>query len=263
MGFFNFVETFFFVSLAITFVLIMMLVYHFKERLSALEKKSNTIVEIMNNMVKEITMTKQQLVHHPQLLPSSFLQQSSHPVLEHDENEEDSSVSEESDESESESESESDYESEGDSTTYDDLVEEIQQHVNVTHLEEELESVHEEQPENIKRININLSVPSNTVLDGLEDIQEIEHDDAVLEDTIDIDIAEINETEAPIVINKIDGPMMPDLEEVKPVEHHDGEVYRKMEIGALRALVISKGLASDTKKMKKTELIRLLESAHE
>jgi hypothetical protein len=59
MGFFNFIETFFFLSLGITFVLILLLVYHFKQRLTALENKSDTVFDILNNIVKELTETRQ------------------------------------------------------------------------------------------------------------------------------------------------------------------------------------------------------------
>ena len=55
MGFFNFIESFFFISLAITFVLIMMIIYHFKERINVMEKKNETTIEILNNLAKEIT----------------------------------------------------------------------------------------------------------------------------------------------------------------------------------------------------------------
>jgi hypothetical protein len=58
MGFFNFIETFFFISLGITFVLILLLVYHFKQRMSSLEQKCDTMFEIINNMVKELTMLR-------------------------------------------------------------------------------------------------------------------------------------------------------------------------------------------------------------
>ena len=54
MGFFSFIETFFFISLIITFVLLVMLIYHFKQRILKLEDKTNTLVEIVNDIVKEI-----------------------------------------------------------------------------------------------------------------------------------------------------------------------------------------------------------------
>ena len=58
MALFNFIETIFFISLGISFVLILLLVYHFKQRLTALEQKGDTMFEIINNMVKEITNIK-------------------------------------------------------------------------------------------------------------------------------------------------------------------------------------------------------------
>jgi hypothetical protein len=255
MGFFNFVETFFFISLAITFVLIMMLVYHFKERLSALEKKSNTIVDIINNVVKEITLIKHS--HSPSPYPMVSAQYNSNPLCIQSQNVDDDS-----------SES-SEYESDEDSTLYDDLggereeeEAEVKSIVELDVIEDRETRVNEEEePENIKRININLSLPVNEDLDDLEDIQEIEPEDLYLEDKIEN--VEMSENETTVVVNKIDGFNESNLEEAKVVPPVDIEFYRKMEIGALRTLVISKGLATDTKKMKKSDLLRLLESAHE
>ena len=55
MSVFNFIETFFFISLGITFVLISLLIYHFRERIIILEQKNDAMFEIMNNVVKEMT----------------------------------------------------------------------------------------------------------------------------------------------------------------------------------------------------------------
>ena len=62
MGFFNFIETFFFISLGITFVLILLLVYHFKQRVCSLEQKGNTMFEIINGVVKELTNIKKLVI---------------------------------------------------------------------------------------------------------------------------------------------------------------------------------------------------------
>lgn len=51
-------ETIFFVSLSITFVLILLLVSHFKGRLAALEQKTESMYEIINYVTKEITTMK-------------------------------------------------------------------------------------------------------------------------------------------------------------------------------------------------------------
>jgi hypothetical protein len=55
MSVFNLLETFFFISLGITFVLISLLVYHFRQRIMVLEQKNDTMFEIINNVVTEIS----------------------------------------------------------------------------------------------------------------------------------------------------------------------------------------------------------------
>ena len=75
MAIFNFLENFFFISLAITFGLLLMLVYHFKERICLVEKKNDTLNEVLTNVVKEIkylrgqNMYLEQYVHNNQLPP--------------------------------------------------------------------------------------------------------------------------------------------------------------------------------------------------
>ncbi len=59
MGFYNFIETFFYISLGITFILILLLIYHFKQRVTTVEHKYDTMVEIMNHVVKELGNIKQ------------------------------------------------------------------------------------------------------------------------------------------------------------------------------------------------------------
>jgi outer membrane biosynthesis protein TonB len=54
MGFFSFIENFFFISLGIVFILVLLLVYHFKQRMSSVERKGDTMYELVVNMVKEI-----------------------------------------------------------------------------------------------------------------------------------------------------------------------------------------------------------------
>jgi hypothetical protein len=56
---FKFVETFFFFSLAITFALIITLVYHFKKRMENMETKCDTMFDIVQNLAKEVLGFKQ------------------------------------------------------------------------------------------------------------------------------------------------------------------------------------------------------------
>lgn len=62
-GLFSFIESFFFLSIGITFVLILLLVYHFKQRLTLLEQKSETIVSIVNQLTHEMTYMKPMMSH--------------------------------------------------------------------------------------------------------------------------------------------------------------------------------------------------------
>ena len=54
----DFIGTFFFISLGITFILLLLLTIHFQRRLSTIESKEDKLFEIMNNMVKEMTYIK-------------------------------------------------------------------------------------------------------------------------------------------------------------------------------------------------------------
>ena len=50
----SFIENLFYISLAITFVLILFMFYHFKQRISSLEQKTETMFSIVNSVVKEL-----------------------------------------------------------------------------------------------------------------------------------------------------------------------------------------------------------------
>ena len=81
MGFFNFIETFFFISLGITFILMILLIYHFKHRLFSLEKKSDTMFEIINNVVKELTNIKKIVImYETNLMESMEREDNSHHI---------------------------------------------------------------------------------------------------------------------------------------------------------------------------------------
>ena len=54
MGVFNIIETFFFLSLAITFILILLLVNHFKQRINTLEQKCDTMFEVINSILQDV-----------------------------------------------------------------------------------------------------------------------------------------------------------------------------------------------------------------
>ena len=59
-------ETFLFVSLAITFILIVFLVYHFKSRITVVEHKCDTMFEIINNIVVEMNNAQPDIINNSQ-----------------------------------------------------------------------------------------------------------------------------------------------------------------------------------------------------
>ncbi len=231
-------ESVFFITLGISCVLLMMLIYHFKQRISKLESNNETMFEIINNMVQELSAIKTTI--QPHVMPPQFSYPNNQydkidvnidddmpvPMLKQSTKIEESESEEGSDE-ETESEEESDNETEGDSN------------------ETERDS-----DDKIKLINIDVTNIDESV--DVENLSENNDDD-------DNEIVEINEIDN-IQVNKLE-----DSEHLEEKEETDSminkkEVYKRMNVTALKALVVEKGLQSDPHKMKKAELIELLEN---
>tara|TARA_Y100000816_G_scaffold23408_3_gene15087 strand:- start:8130 stop:8756 length:627 start_codon:yes stop_codon:yes gene_type:complete len=128
----GFMDTFFFLSLGIAFVLILLLVYHFKQRLTTTENKCDTMFEIINGLASEVNNMKGALVarmpprapvqmplpHGPMFsnMSNENLKQENVQDLENDDevNEEDSDDEEEdSDDEEEDSDDEEEEETDG------------------------------------------------------------------------------------------------------------------------------------------------------
>ena len=57
-NFLNYISNFFFISLAITFILIVFLIYHYKQRIAGIEKKVETMFGLVSSVVKEMENIK-------------------------------------------------------------------------------------------------------------------------------------------------------------------------------------------------------------
>jgi hypothetical protein len=115
MSSFNFIESSFLLSLGITFVLIVLLVYHFKQRLGAMEQKCDTMFDIVQNLVKEMNTVKKYNPHDRAMtecamagctmfndyLPTQYVE---HEYDEEDDDEEDDDDDEEDDDEEDDDE---------------------------------------------------------------------------------------------------------------------------------------------------------------
>jgi len=69
---FKFVETFFILSLGVTFALIITLVYHFKKRMENMETKCDTMFDIVQNLAKEVLEFKQNAHVEQHMVPTQI-----------------------------------------------------------------------------------------------------------------------------------------------------------------------------------------------
>jgi hypothetical protein len=236
MALFNFIETFFFISLGITFALILLLVYHFKQRMTGLEQKCDTMFEIINDMVKEMNLIRTQTVRQMPMQMPSFFQTMNNNNTQINEPTEFIVVS---DNDESDSDEGSDDE---DSQDQEDI-----KIINVNK-----ETLDELDIEDI------ISIQDDEVTDGHESDDHDENDDEN-----DDDENTDNSNSEPILVEKIETIEIFEPQVENASKESDKDIYKKMSLPALKTLVISKGLCSDPSKMKKNDLLKLLESTDE
>ena len=241
MGLFSFVETFFFVSLGITFILILLLVYHFRQRFITLEQKCDTMFELINNIVMELNngnrVERGIIQSDPNILfypapeghapVNTDIEEMNDSDVEDDIEDEDSG--DESDDEESSEASSDDEESEYDVQDAGD--------------ENSVKVILFDQPDMVEISEI----PNDT-----NEVSDNENENDVA--------TELLQTDARVVVEKLEDKHLENNNEQTNQEDNANEVYRKMNIQALKALVITKGLCSDPSKMKKTELVKMLET---
>ncbi len=227
MGVFNFMESFFFISLGITFLLIIMLVYHFKQRIMALEHKHDTMFEIVNNVVKQLRNMQTTIQHlgdpqpfiisHPTYTPAQPAFESIQIAgVESTDNDDETSASESDEDSDDEtSESDTDEEDSDDETSAS-------------------ESDEEE--------------PVETIV-----VDELPKENIIVEPVVQED---------KILIRKSDGSVSA-LDESSSALADSKDKYKKMTLAALKTVALEKGLVTDASKMKKPELLKLLEAHNE
>lgn len=268
MSVFNFMETIFFISLGITFVLILLLVYHFKQRITTIEQKTDTMLEIINNVVKEIYVLKnaqqintrfftannnnENVVHIP--APTvNYLSTNKINVSDEDDDDEDDDDEDHSDGDGDEDDDDGDEDGDGDEDDDEPIIQELDIEEITTY--EILPSLNEDI---VKVINVSLNemdVPNE--------------DNGNEPDEDDIDVVEIVDlTSSQIQVEKIEAEETENLEEDVSHEEssqkeHSKDVYRKMTLQSLKTLVITKGLCSDPGKLKKPELLKMLETVDE
>ena len=253
MGVFSFIETFFFISLGITFVLILLLVYHFKQRVTSIEQKGNTMFEIINNIVKEIGLIKRDCFQcmMPQSQPplqQQFFAGNSIPVNkitldnipEYNPTMEDETDSETDGESESGSETSSGTDTDDEDDDDEDEIQNvasIQQKIVVSDNEdsdnEDSDNEEDDKPE-IKIINIDIN----------ESIQLVEELIVTNDEPTEVEVTKIEESAT-----------------VEPNKPDRMAIYNNMSLSELKAKVIELGLSTEPAKMKRPKLLSMLEAS--
>ena len=274
MAFFNFIETFFFISLGITFVLVLLLVYHFKQRVSGLEHKCDTMFEIINDIVKQMNTVRMQNnvpfmnVFNPLSKSIPEIQHFINETMDINENDykneieevEDDDEDEDDNDNEEDADDDEDADEDDDNDNDDDVDDEDDN-------EEDADDEDDDDDDNyndegsIKIINVNITESNEITELAIEE----------LTDNNENDINELETVESvnvePINVEKI----IP-LEQEENVESErdiinkkesEKEIYKKMSMNALKTLVISKGLCSDASRLKKHDLLKLLENIEE
>jgi hypothetical protein len=306
MGVFNFIETFFFISLGIAILLIALLVYHFKQRILSLEQKYETLFDIVTNMVKQmrnmhlnnqLAFVQQPATSHLGNFSNYNDIQYSHdtPTIDNEsihleknidntlndisrhnsdkkltniydyesENHSDSENEEDGDaDSENESQDDSDSENEdvelslNDTSNLFEYIIKNESNTNETVIVSDDELLCENENETIKYVSIppldtidilieNTEIPENT-----EELQSNEY-------MIDSMIEPIS-NEPPVIVKKIEASIESNNIPIASISNNR-DFYKKMNLNTLKTTVIEKGLCTDPSKMKKNELLKLLE----
>ena len=235
------VETFFFISLGISFLLIFLMVYHFKNRVDSLEQSNVALADICKTMVYEMETIKRSMkeIRSDERIPSEAFPNASLMM-------------------EMFRSSQFEEEEEPADPIYKKIIIsdflnpglDIREWTEVVNDDDEEEEEEEEgdeeegeegedEGEDEEEEKIELVVEQGWTEDLSKELAEVEEDDLISElDQVD--------TVSTISQNKI------------PIKNSP---YQKMNVQMLRTLAIQKALCADPSKMKKLDLIQLLTSA--
>lgn len=278
MGIFNYIDTFFFISLGITFILILLLVFHFKQQIVSLEHKNDTMFEIINNIVKEITYIKSAIFSQPyyqvndkdeiinltanEIHSKQNVENDKIIVSDDDSNDEDSDNDYDEDSDSDSEDDDTDSECDANSETDSDVVIEDENELRNT---DSVKVINVEFGDSIEVSDIAQELNDNNYeVDEVDEINNEENIHALVQEIEHIIVEKIDIEDNHLENNETSETNEETTQTVQSQQNEQNEnikdVYRKMTLIQLKALVISKGLTSDSSKMRKPELLKLLES---
>jgi len=229
---FSFMETSFVISLGITFVLLLLLIYHFKQRLSVTESKQDTMFEIINNLAQELNNMKMGLslmnrpsTPYPHNIVGENISNGDINVYEQMEK----LVNEDSDDEDSDDEDSDDEDSDDEDSDDEDSDDED---------EKIIVSDEEDQDDNISVEEIR---PSENIENSAEELV--------------IDILENIQTNT----QEPESLDTSNSQEVDIVGETEPQDFSKMNLGALKTYIIQQGWVDDASKMKKAQILSLIQ----
>jgi hypothetical protein len=225
-------ETSFVISLGITFVLLLLLIYHFKQRLSVTESKQDTMFEIINNLAQELNNMKMGLslmnrpsTPYPHNIVGENISNGDINVFEQMEK----LVNEDSDDEDSDDEDSDDEDSDDEDSDDEDSDDED---------EKIIVSDEEDQDDNISVEEIR---PSENIENSAEELV--------------IDILENIQTNT----QEPESLDTSNSQEVDIVGETEPQDFSKMNLGALKTYIIQQGWVDDASKMKKAQILSLIQ----
>lgn len=291
MTFFSLLESFFFLSLGLTFLLVVLLVYHFKRRIDSLEKRIETLTDVTKTMLMDSTAASSKPPSSTSFMnsylnlpktdgPVVFTQypnQESHefppdwnPVDDVYKNiiVSNMNISQDDDDDDSES-GESGDSSDGDSNNSEDCIREINHDESDQEQQPPVLNYHVEETVELNDIDVEV-IQSSTEQEHEINDEVDEQYSTVVESTdeslsleglgiSEIQVTKIEETVEDDDANTVDASVLtedPDVVGVKSVSSKKS--LQKMSVQMLRAMVIRDGLCTEPSKMKKKELIDLV-----
>jgi hypothetical protein len=224
MLFFPFIEGIFYLSLGIIVVLIFLIVFHFKQRIENLEKKGFLLTEVYNNLLKELNIMKSVVYSPPQV------HQKQNIVF-------------------------STFSNEPETETYKKIVvmdkideDEDQEDEEDTDIDTDIED--DEENDNVE------PEPKEDL--SMEEVTDLEVK------TVDPEFESNEKLSSSINVTKLDQETETETEtetesNIPPSTNTNTVSYSKLNLQELKMLVISKGLSSNPSKMKRMDLLKLLE----
>tara|TARA_Y100000992_G_scaffold301707_2_gene273326 strand:- start:727 stop:1437 length:711 start_codon:yes stop_codon:yes gene_type:complete len=234
-----------------------LLIYHFKNKVSALEKNVDTMFEILNNVVGDLSKIKFAGGTNMPIDSSEVNEITTSEPIAHfstisiNHQKEDFEISDEEEDSEDEVDEEEDEEEEDSEDEVDEEEDEDSEEEEDEDSEEEEDS-DEEEEEEIKKISVILDEKVDEDAIQVEELEE-----SVTNDVEEMSVPELKEVED-ISVEKIEAPLNDSMQSEKITNMQQ---YKKMHIQNLKKLVVSKGLATsdDVSKLKKADLLGILQ----